>query len=223
MKKAFLPFLCLFALLFAFGGQLNAQVGQVAFIEGSTAGRAAVQQERGALLLALLDVLLHRGELWGSHACYRTYECGDGRRIAIGALEPRFWQSVCEGLGFPQHVPGQWSRRKQPAMFKDFERKFRTKPLSAWMKTLGPLDACVTPVQTLAEVVSDAQVLSRDAFLPQRTARGTFLSPTFLPQITKRSHRKRAPRHGEHTRDVLRSLGMSKARIESLRDTGVIQ
>src|SRR2546429_538789 len=35
MKKAFLPFLCLFALLFAFGGQLNAQVGQVAFIEGT--------------------------------------------------------------------------------------------------------------------------------------------------------------------------------------------
>jgi alpha-methylacyl-CoA racemase len=162
-------------------------------------------------------------ELWGTHACYRTYECGDGRRLAMGALEPQFWQAVCEGLGFPEHARGQWSRKKQPGMAADFERVFRTRPLAEWMTILGPLDACVTPVQTLAEVMTDPQVRAREAFLPQRTARGTFLSPTFLPQITRRSHRRRAPRHGEHTRDVLLSLGLSKARIGKLRDTGVIQ
>ena len=162
-------------------------------------------------------------ELWGTHACYRLYECADGRRIAMGALEPQFWQAVCEGLGFPDHVRSQWSRKKQPGMSADFETLFRTKPLADWMKILGPLDACVTPVQTLAEVIADPQVRAREGFLPQRTARGAFLSPTFLPQITRRSHRRRAPRHGEHTRDVLLSLGLSKARIGKLRDTGVIQ
>lgn len=162
-------------------------------------------------------------ELWGTHACYRTYECADGRRLAVGALEPQFWRAVCEALGFPEHIPSQWSRRKQPAMSADFDRKFRTRPLADWIRALGPLDACVTPVQTMAEVMADPQVRAREAFLPQRTARGTFLSPTFLPQITRRSHRRRAPRHGEHTRDVLLSLGLSKARIEELRDTGVIQ
>ena len=141
----------------------------------------------------------------------------------MGALEPQFWQAVCARLGFPQHVRSQWSRRMQPGISEDFERTFRTKPLADWMKILGPLDACVTPVQTLAEVIADPQVRAREGFLPQRTARGTFLSPTFLPQITRRSHRRRAPRHGEHTRDVLLSLGLSKARIEELRDTGVIQ
>jgi crotonobetainyl-CoA:carnitine CoA-transferase CaiB-like acyl-CoA transferase len=162
-------------------------------------------------------------ELWGTHACYRAYECADGRRIAIGALEPRFWQSVCEGLGFPGHVRGQWSREKQPSIMADLERRFRAKPLGEWMKLLGPRDACVTPVNTLAEVMVDPQVLAREAFLPQKSGHGTFLSPTFLPQITRRSHRRRAPRLGEHTRDVLRSLGMSKARIDGLRDTGVIR
>lgn len=162
-------------------------------------------------------------ELWGTHACYRTYECADGRRLAMGALEPQFWQALCEGLGFPDHARSQWSRKKQPAISADFENLFRTKPLGDWMQILGPLDACVTPVQTLAEAIADPQVRAREGFLPQKTARGTFLSPTFLPQITRRSHRRRAPRHGEHTRDVLLSLGLSKARIDELRDTGVIQ
>jgi alpha-methylacyl-CoA racemase len=141
----------------------------------------------------------------------------------MGALEPQFWQAVCEGLGLPEHARGQWSRKKQPGITADFERVFRTKALAEWLTILGPLDACVTPVQTLAEVMADPQMRAREAFLPQRTARGTFLSPTFLPQITRRSHRRRAPRHGEHTRDVLLSLGLSKARIGKLRDTGVIQ
>ena len=162
-------------------------------------------------------------ELWGTHACYRVYECADGRRIAIGALEPQFWQAVCESIGFKEHGRAQWSRKKQPEMIADFERTFRTKTLAEWMSILGPLDACVTPVQTLAEVMADPQTRAREAFLPQKTARGTFLSPTFLPQITRRSHRRRAPRHGEHTRGVLLSLGYSKARIGKLRDTGVIQ
>lgn len=162
-------------------------------------------------------------ELWGTHACYRVYECADGRRIAMGALEPQFWGALCEELGFPDHARTQWSRKKQPQMVADLERTFRTKPRAEWMKILGPLDACVTPVQTLAEVMTDPQVRAREAFLPQRTAHGTFLSPTFLPQITRRSHRRRAPRHGEHTHGVLLSLGLSRARIKELRDTGVIQ
>lgn len=162
-------------------------------------------------------------ELWGTHACYRAYECADGRRIAVGALESQFWQAVCEGVGLPEHIRGQWSRGKQAGMSADFERRFKTRPLAEWLRILVPLDACVTPVQTLTEVMADPQVRAREAFLPQRTARGTFLSPTFLPQITRRSHRRRAPRHGEHTRDILLSLGLSKARIAELRETGVIQ
>ncbi len=162
-------------------------------------------------------------ELWGTHACYRTYECADGRRIAVGGLEPQFWEALCQGLGFPQHARSQWSRKKQPEMSADLERTFKTKSLSEWMAIFEPMDACITPVQTMAEVMADPQIRAREAFLPQRTKRGTFLSPTFLPQITRRSHRRRAPRHGEHTRAALLSLGYSTARIRRLRDTGVIQ
>ena len=161
-------------------------------------------------------------ELWGTHACYRTYDCADGQRIALGALEPQFWRSICEALGFPDHARTQWSRKKQGEMSADLEAVFKSKARAEWLALLEPLDACVTPVQNMTEVLADPQIRARHTFAPQKTARGTFLSPTFLPAITGRK-RPRAPRHGEHTRDVLRSLGLSKARIDTLRDTGVIQ
>lgn len=161
-------------------------------------------------------------ELWGTHACYRTYECADGLRLAVGALEPQFWRSICEALGFPDHARAQWSKKKQKEMAADFESAFKSKTREAWLAVLEPLDACVTPVLGMKEVLSDPQIRARQAFAPQKTARGTFLSPTFLPAITGHK-RPRAPRHGEHTRAVLVSLGLSKARIDTLRDTGVIQ
>lgn len=162
-------------------------------------------------------------ELWGTHACYRTYECEDGRRLAVGALEPHFWEAVCEGVGLPGHARSQWSRKKQPEISADFVKAFKAKPRREWLDLLGPLDACVTPVQEMSEVLADPQVRARRAFVAQRMAKGTFLSPAFLPQITSRGPRPRAPRHGEHTGTVLRSLGYSKERILRLRATGVIQ
>ncbi len=165
---------------------------------------------------------VNHDELWGTHACYRTYDCADGQRIALGALEPQFWRSICDALGFPHHARTQWSRKKQEEMSADLERVFKSKARADWLALLEPLDACVTPVQNMTEVLADPQIRARHAFAPQKTARGTFLSPTFLPSITGRK-RPRAPRHGEHTRDVLRSLGLSKARIDTLRETGVIQ
>jgi alpha-methylacyl-CoA racemase len=162
-------------------------------------------------------------ELWGTHACYRTYECGDGLRLAVGALEPQFWAAVCEKMGLAVHISSQWSRKKQPDISGAFEKAFRTKSRPEWLALLEPLDACVTPVLGMKEVIADAQVRARHAYAPQKTARGSFLSPTFLPDLTKARHRPRAPRHGEHTRAVLLSIGYSKARIVSLRDRGVIQ
>ena len=162
-------------------------------------------------------------ELWGTHACYRVYECADQRSLTVGALEPQFWSAICEAMGFPAHARAQWSKSRQSAMCADFEGAFKTKTQAEWMKILGPLDACVMPVQTMAEVLKDTQIRARHAWAPQASQRGHFESPTFLPQVTGGRRRRRAPRHGEHTRSVLLALGYSKTRIERLLDTGVIR
>ena len=175
------------------------------------------------LVRSLSAPMVEHDELWGTHACYRAYECADGRRITIGALEPQFWTAICRATGFPGHAKNQWSRKRQPEICADFERLLKTKSQSDWMAMLGPLDACVMPVQTVAEVLTDPQIRARQAFAPQKSARGSFTSPTFLPQVTGGRVRRRAPRHGEHTRPVLLALGYSKMRIQTLLDTGVIR
>ncbi len=175
------------------------------------------------LVRSLSAPTVEHDELWGTHACYRAYDCADGRRITIGALEPQFWKSICVALGVPQHARHQWSRKRQAEMCSDLERILKMKSQSKWMEVFDPLDACVMPVQTMAEVLGDPQIRSRKAFAPQNSAPGSFASPTFLPQVTGGRVRKRAPRHGEHTRDVLTALGYSQTRIKTLLDTGVIR
>jgi alpha-methylacyl-CoA racemase len=162
-------------------------------------------------------------DLWGTHACYRTYECADGRWMAVASLEPRFWKEVCETLGLARHVKAQWSKRRQPGVCADFEAVFRTKAQKQWIEVFDPLDVCVTPVRTLGEAAEDPQVKSRAPFVPLGAGKPAFPSPAFLPQLCGTRPRKRAPRHGEHTSPVLRSLGYSKTRLRALRDTGVIQ
>ena len=202
-------------------------------------GRGRRDYKGGTLDLSILDgglaltapslvrVLASPGqnhdELWGGHACYRTYECADGRFMTVASLEPRFWKTVCDTLGFPDHAKAQWSRRAQPQACADFEGAFRTKTQSDWVAVFEPLNVCVTPVQTLSEVLVDPQVRARSAFAKLGTPNGEFMAPSFLPQISGTKKRKRAPRHGEHTGVVLSGLGYSKARVQELRATGVIQ
>ncbi|MGH9660564.1 MAG: CaiB/BaiF CoA transferase family protein, partial [Bryobacteraceae bacterium] len=47
--------------------------------------------------------------LSGHYGCYRAYECGDGRRIAVGALEPKFWSALCRRLDRADLESGQFA------------------------------------------------------------------------------------------------------------------
>ena len=175
-----------------------------------------------ALVRHFADPSREHDELLGGFACYRTYLCADGRSMAVGALEPRFFETACETLGFPGHAKLQWSKRAQPAICADFEKVFGSRTQADWVAIFGTLDACVTPVQSIAEAAVDPQIAARKAFLPLETQKGAFTAPAFLPQVTGTGRRRRAPRHGEHTEKVLRSLGYSKTNLRELRATGVI-
>lgn len=164
-----------------------------------------------------------QGELTGGFACYRAYECADGLRLAVGALEPHFYESVCEAVGLSAHARHQWKRSKQPDIIADFERAFRSRSRAEWLSILEPKDACVTPVHSVAEAMQEGQALARHSFAPHRARLGTFKAPAFAPSLTGRSARPRAPRQGQHSREILLGLGYSKARIADLRASGVIR
>jgi crotonobetainyl-CoA:carnitine CoA-transferase CaiB-like acyl-CoA transferase len=95
------------------------------------------------------------GVLTGRYACYRVYEAADGRYVAVGALEPKFWQALCGALGCEQFIADQFaedSRREE--IIAELARIFRTRDAEDWFERLRPADCCVTPVRNVAEVAA---------------------------------------------------------------------
>src|SRR5437773_7095517 len=97
--------------------------------------------------------------LAGRYACYRVYECKDGRHYSVAALEPKFWLALCEGLERPDLVELQYS--EDASARAAVEEVFRSRTRDEWEEVLGPLDACCEPVLDLDEVPSHPQVVAR--------------------------------------------------------------
>jgi crotonobetainyl-CoA:carnitine CoA-transferase CaiB-like acyl-CoA transferase len=88
--------------------------------------------------------------LTGGVACYRIYETADGRYLTVAALEPRFWQRLCELL----EQPGLINRAFEPEL-PELEELFRSRPLAAWRSLLEGRDTCVGPVLSLSEAARE--------------------------------------------------------------------
>jgi crotonobetainyl-CoA:carnitine CoA-transferase CaiB-like acyl-CoA transferase len=95
------------------------------------------------------------GLLTGRYACYRVYEAADGRWIAVGALELKFWQALCRALGREHFIADQFAEDpRREEIIAELARIFRTRTAEEWFELLRPADACVTPVRNVAEVAA---------------------------------------------------------------------
>lgn len=99
----------------------------------------------------------------GGAPFYDTYECADGRWMAVGSLEPQFYALLLSGLGL-SGLPAQMDRAGWPVLRKAFTEAFHTRTRDEWVEVFGGTDACVTPVVEPGEVVAE----------PHLSARGTF-------------------------------------------------
>jgi crotonobetainyl-CoA:carnitine CoA-transferase CaiB-like acyl-CoA transferase len=90
--------------------------------------------------------------LTGRYACYRVYEAADERYIAVGALEPKFWQALCRALGCEQFIADQFAEgARREEIVAELSRILRTRTAEEWFERLRPADCCVTPVRNAAE------------------------------------------------------------------------
>jgi len=99
----------------------------------------------------------------GRYACYDTYETADGRWLAVGAIEPKFFASLCRMLGCEQWIDHQLDDGVQEAVRLDFRAAFATRSRDDWVSELGPADCCVAPVLSVAEVADDPDLAERKA------------------------------------------------------------
>ena len=154
--------------------------------------------------------------LTGGVPCYGVYPTHDGRFVAVGALEAKFWRALCEALGRPDLVPLQFATGAEGERVRgELEAIFATATLAQWRERLEHADCCVTPVLTFAEALADPQFAARGMVL--RSDDGTRqYAPPFRLSPPSFAVAREAPRHGEHTEEVLREAGFDAGAIDAL-------
>ena len=100
--------------------------------------------------------------LTGGLARYRLYTAADGRQIAVGALEEKFWQSFCDVIGLPSALRDDWSEPDSCAA--EVARRLREQPSTHWEPLLAAADCCCSVVKTPAEAARDPHFKARDVF-----------------------------------------------------------
>jgi alpha-methylacyl-CoA racemase len=99
--------------------------------------------------------------LSGRFACYSTYQAKDGRWLAVGAIETKFFANLCRALGCAELAEAQFDDADQPKLRAALADAFVTKDRDEWIALLADADTCVAPVYAVSEVTDDAQFAAR--------------------------------------------------------------
>ncbi|AXA90050.1 CaiB/BaiF CoA-transferase family protein [Massilia sp. YMA4] len=101
-----------------------------------------------------------RGLLTGGVPCYNVYRTRDGRHMAVGALELKFWQACCAVLERPDLAARHWQLGQQVggadalALQAELDALFATRTQAEWTALFDPVDCCVSPVLETAEALA---------------------------------------------------------------------
>ncbi len=220
------------------GGGMNAVIGiLLALYEREKSGTGQyidISMTDGVVPLLTLPHILEkktgkpqgRSESMLSHryACYNTYETADGRYIALGAVENRFWSRLCIVLQIEEYALLQYDENYREEIIAKLRRVFLSKPLSYWDDLLREADVCYAKISSLDEVFTDPLFLEREMVVDLPGAaksEKTFGVPVKLGR-TPGSVRSAPAAFGGSTRDVLAALGYTEKEIQNLFDTGVV-
>jgi crotonobetainyl-CoA:carnitine CoA-transferase CaiB-like acyl-CoA transferase len=166
--------------------------------------------------------------LTGGLPQYQTYRTKDGKYLAVGALEDKFWANLAGALGKPdwaQRVPREKEPRTQEIK-EEMIRIFLTKTRQEWLDILMKEDTCVTAVHSLEETFSDPHVLHRKMLVEVPHPKAGRIRQIGVPikfSETPGEVLAPAPEIGEHTEEILNGLGYNQKSIERLRKEGVIR
>ena len=164
---------------FGGGGMLMAYGICAALVERATSGQGQVVDaaivDGVASLLAMPLMFMAQG-VWrdergvnlldGGVPWYDVYETADGKWMAVGALEPRFYAALLAGLGLTEAPdradPGNW-----PELRELFAARFAERTRDEWAAAFAGSEACVEPVLSLREAASDEHLAARQTYVVQ--------------------------------------------------------
>jgi crotonobetainyl-CoA:carnitine CoA-transferase CaiB-like acyl-CoA transferase len=215
------------------GGTLGAVMGLLAaLLDAQRSGRGRhvdVAMADGVLAHAVLPLAALRqhgmvppvgqGTLTGGLACYGLYDTADGRQLAVGALERKFWDALCATLQRPDLAPLHRSgdAATEARLRQELQAVFIQQPLAHWTARFEHAAACVTPVLTLDEALAHPQFQARGMVRP-----GPALGCAVKMSGFDHGVSDPAPRPGEHSDALLAQAGYAAAEIAALRANGAV-
>jgi alpha-methylacyl-CoA racemase len=220
---------------FGGGGLLLAMGVLAALFERGRSGRGQVVDASMVDGAALLTTHLHglrAAGLWGGERganlldggapFYDTYVAADGRYVAVGAIEQRFWTALLGVLGLDAgSLPDRMNPANWPAVREVLTARIATRTRDEWAKLAEGTDACLTPVLTPWEAADH----------PHNVARGTFVEVDGVVQPAPAPRFNRTPpglpepppAPGSDTEQILTELGLTRENIETLKSAGTIE
>ena len=215
---------------FGGGGMLLALGVVSALLEAGRSGKGqvvdAAMVEGASLLAAMFAGFLHARSWSESRGVnildtgapwYNVYETKDGKYVSIGAIEAKFYAELLLRLklpAMPQHDRAGW-----PRMRKTFEKTFKSKTRSAWVKVFEGSDACFAPVLSWSEARRDPHQVSRKNFVTVKGVEQPAPAPRF--SRTPGAVRRPPPERGEGGAQALADWGLAKNEIDRLKSRGL--
>lgn len=218
------------------GGALYLAFGLMAALferERSGLGQVvdAAMVDGAASLMAIFHGLRAAGRWGGTRGAnlldggapfYATYETADGRHLAIGALEPKFFAELAQRLELPVHfVERQYDITVWPSLREAIAQRVRSRTRDDWAAVFEGSDACVTPVLSMAEAPGHPHMRARGTYVELDGVVQPAAAPRFERSIPEPP--RPVPDSGTHTRQVLAEAGFTAQAIEALRAAGAIR
>lgn len=219
---------------FGGGGMLLALGIVAALLEAQKSGKGqvvdAAMTDGSALLMAMMYGF-HGMGTWsnkrgtnlldtGAHF-YETYECADGKWVAIGSIEPQFYALLMEKaeLSDPD-FKNQMNPAKWPELKEKLAAVFKGKTCDQWCELMEGTDVCFAPVLNFDEAPKHPHNIARETFVEV----GGVTQPAPAPRFSRTPGAiQGAPgKAGAQTDDVLGECGFSADEIASLKESKAI-
>jgi len=163
--------------------------------------------------------------LSGRYACYGIYKTADGKAVAVGAIEPKFFAKLCKVLECEGLAAHQYDNARQEEVRAGLVAAFLREDRDTWVAKLAGVDTCVAPVLEPREVADDSQYLERGVFVEaEHPVKGRFrqVGPLLAGMPDVAEPVMLPDQSATDTRELLEAAGVSVMKIDELISRGVL-
>ena len=155
---------------------------------------------------------------------YNIYKCKDGRFLTVGTIEPKFWQRFCDLIECPELEKRQFDFAHKEEIEARIKEKLLSKTQAELLELIGGAEFCVTPVLNVQEALETELTAQENMLMTEECDLGTirYVGAPVKFSDGECSIRRRAPRLGEHSVEVLQELGYSAEEIAEMQGKGAV-